>query len=164
MGQAEHDTRLMGAHRATEQAGELADELLEHICGIRRPAGSELHGSWQGERAVLHHLDHTGSSSSPGELAQALRLSSARIANILKTLEHKGLIERLHDTRDRRRVLVQLTEHGAQTVARLKREALTALGGLIEALGEPDGAELVRIVGRIRSLIDAGAIAPPPPG
>lgn len=149
--------------RKARRSAELAAELLEHIGGIHRPAGRGLQGTLQGERAVLHHLDHAGASSSPGDLADALHLSSARIANILKALEHKGMVERVHDLRDRRRVLVRLTDDGARTVARFKREALTTLGAIIEALGEPDGAELVRIVGRIRSLVSQGVIAPPPP-
>ncbi|VEG26562.1 MarR family winged helix-turn-helix transcriptional regulator [Actinomyces howellii] len=155
------------ATRTDEDSGprpeELAAELLEHVGGIHRPAGRELRGSLQGERAVLHHLERCGQSSSPGELAEALHLSSARIANILKALERKGWVERVHDSRDRRRVRVRLTDHGVQCVARFKHEAVTTIGAIIEALGEPDGTELVRIIGRVRSLVEAGVITMPPP-
>lgn len=117
----------------------------------------------RGEKAVLRHLDCEEPSCSPGRLAQSLHLTSARIANILRSLEHKGLVERIHDSRDRRRVLVQLTGAGRDHVQEHRSAVVEAMASVLRELGD-DGPELVRIVGRIRQLADAGRIpAPPPP-
>ena len=132
----------------------------------------DIQAGTRGETAVLLFLSHRrggprrpgrGACLTPGDLAAALGLSSARIANILKSLECKGRVERLHDTVDRRRVLVRLTPAGQKEVRRRGEEMLADATCLLTALGPEDGRAAVRILGRIRELVDSGAIPPPPP-
>jgi DNA-binding MarR family transcriptional regulator len=67
--------------------------------------------------------------STPGELAGRMDLSSGAMTNRLDRLETAGLIRRLPDPDDRRRVVVELTDHGRETYrnavgVQAKKEAL----------------------------------------
>ncbi len=69
-----------------------------------------------GENGVLCRLHiHEGRLSS-GELAETMGLTSGRIANILKSLERKGMVQRERDSRDRRHVIAVLTDQGREKI------------------------------------------------
>jgi DNA-binding MarR family transcriptional regulator len=53
--------------------------------------------------------------STPGRLAQRMDLSTGAMTNRLDRLEEAGLVRRLPDPGDRRRVAVELTEQGHET-------------------------------------------------
>ena len=55
-----------------------------------------------------------GQTSTPGELAAKLELSSGAMTNRIDRLEEDGLVERHRDPDDRRGVRVALTETGSQ--------------------------------------------------
>lgn len=52
------------------------------------------------------------------ELAEANRLTSGAMTNRIDGLENAGLVKRLKDSRDRRRVLVRLTRKGLHLIER----------------------------------------------
>lgn len=56
----------------------------------------------------LDVLEQRGTST-PGEIATALGLSSGAVTTLLDRLEHSGYVQRRRDAEDRRRVLVELT-------------------------------------------------------
>ena len=60
-------------------------------------------------RLRLSSADHR---SSPGELASDLELSSGAMTSRLDRLEEQGYVRRLPDPKDRRGVVVELTEDG----------------------------------------------------
>jgi len=72
------------------------------------------HGLTPPEWGVLTTLRLGGEhcSSSPGELASDLELSSGAMTSRLDRLEHAGYVRRLPDPDDRRGVVVELTEKG----------------------------------------------------
>lgn len=49
---------------------------------------------------------------SPGELAKQISLSQATITDIVKRLEKRGLVTRVRDAKDRRKVLLEITKDG----------------------------------------------------
>ena len=68
------------------------------------------------------------------ELAEAGMLTSGAMTNRIDRLEQAGLVKRLHDPADRRRVLVALTEKGQEQVESATKArfeiAASALAGL----------------------------------
>jgi DNA-binding MarR family transcriptional regulator len=113
-------------------------------------------------RAVLQHLSAAGPLA-VGEMARHLQRSQSVVSEVVDHLERDGLLERVRDSRDRRRVLVWLTEAGLAYLASdrdvLSRELLTrAMSGMTAAAR----AALLR---GIRDLIraDAATTTPPPP-
>lgn len=87
--------------------------------------------------AVLRHLSLSGPLTI-GEMARHLARAQSVVSEIVDGLEQKGLLERVRDARDRRRVLVWLTDEARRTLARreevLDREHVaTAMAGMSEA-------------------------------
>lgn len=56
---------------------------------------------------------------SAGELSRATGLSSAATTSMIDRLERKGFVRRVREAKDRRRVLVEMTEDGSARVWRL---------------------------------------------
>ena len=119
--------------------------IVDRVNGIARRVKRELestlsefdltHGEWH----VLGKL-RLGADPhrmSPGELAEALELSSGAMTNRIDRLEAAGFVRRSPDPNDRRGVQVELTAEGLQiyeqTVsAQARKEALIA-GALTKA-------------------------------
>ena len=99
-----------------------------------------------GEEGVLSCLLHSDGSLLPGELAVKLDLTSGRIANILRSLESKGLIQRENVVQDGRKMRVFLTENGKVRAAQLEDDTLSQQQALMEHLGEEDAGEMLRLL------------------
>src|SRR5215467_13903750 len=68
-------------------------------------------------RAVLQHLAMSGPLT-VGEAAQHFERAQSVVSEIVDRLEAAGLVERMRDERDRRRVLVWLTPAGFDELER----------------------------------------------
>ena len=81
-----------------------------------------------------------------------------------KYLEKKGYIERVPDANDRRRVIVWITVEGKERAQEKGDASAKALAKQLEALGESDASELVRILNKAYSITydqDDGTGTPP---
>lgn len=122
--------RIMGLSRRIKR-------MMEETC-------AEHDLTW-GEWKVLGYLHRKSGPTrraSPGQLAEYLELSSGAMTNRLDRMEEAGLIRRLADSGDRRKVVVELTEHGRETYRRTvgvqaEKEALFAA-----ALSDAEKAQL----------------------
>jgi DNA-binding MarR family transcriptional regulator len=76
------------------------------------------HGLNHGEYRLLLRLTTRSDDNrmTAGELGRALLLSSGAMTNRIDRLETAGLVERVRDPRDRRGVLVALTDAGRSTI------------------------------------------------
>jgi DNA-binding MarR family transcriptional regulator len=105
----------------------------------------------QGEANVLAALRRSGAPHqlTPTELSRALLISSGAMTNRLDRLEERGLVERIPDAADGRKVQVALTTAGRelidevmvahtasleQRLAFFDQDARTALAGLLRHL------------------------------
>jgi DNA-binding MarR family transcriptional regulator len=96
---------------AADEIGRLYPAVYRRFHVSRRPiAGSDLTPRMLG---VLHHLA-AGGPLTLGELATHLSLSKATATELVTRVQERGLVDRMRDERDRRRVYVWLTEHGRQ--------------------------------------------------
>lgn len=138
----------------TSPYDELALRLVAELKGIGKALGPMVVNELRGEMAVLNELARADGPLSPGELSASAHVSSARVANILRSLEEKGLVTRSHSARDRRAVEVALTDAGRSLAESRRRAALAGLASTLGELGDRDASELVRIVGRLRSAIE----------
>src|SRR5579884_2619321 len=96
------------------------------------------HGLNQGEYRLLIRLaSRDGEPMSAGELSRAQLLSSGAMTNRLDRLESAGLLRRVRDPRDRRGVLVELTDEGRaridDAVAEQAQKEIDVLGVLSRA-------------------------------
>ena len=108
-----------------------------------------------GEYSILYLMYHEPDPHSAGEFAERLDLSPGRVANVLKALEKKGLIERKKDTSDGRRTMVTLTQKGKEYICQTYTQAIDVYHSLIEEIGEHDTREFLRIT---KKLLEASRV------
>lgn len=102
----------------------------------------------RGEMFALRYLFEEGSQT-PGKISEKMNISTARTAKLLAVLEAKGFLVRVPDGADRRKSRVTLTEKGARHIAAHRKLFLRAVADMMEALGEHDALEYVRITRRV---------------
>lgn len=107
----------------------------------------------KGEEYVLQYLAFNNNYSLPGEISQAVGVSTARIAATLNSLEGKGLILRQIDISDRRRILVEITEEGKALAQQKKQEMFKRTEQTLTALGETDSKHLLRIMNKLNDIM-----------
>lgn len=103
----------------------------------------------RGELCLLTHLKRRNDPVLPGELSEAMSVSTARVARLLKTLEDRALIHRSIDPTDRRRIIVKLTEEGEKHLEAVYVRTHKRASAVIEALGAEDTEAFIRIAEKI---------------
>ena len=125
--QRDHVDRFLEAiHTALPDLDLEVEGIVDRIAGLsRRLQRSQDEtlaefGLDSAEHRALSALSQEGPPyhSTPGRLAQRMELSSGAMTNRLDRLEQAGLVRRLPDPRDRRGVIVELTERGRETYQR----------------------------------------------
>lgn len=110
------------------------------------------HGLNHGEYRLLLRLATRSADNrmSAGDLSRALMLSSGAMTNRLDRLEAAGLVRRVPDPRDRRGVLVELTDIGKKQID----EAVTEQAAKeIDILGVLKPAELTKLNALLRKVL-----------
>lgn len=132
----------------------LAEELFEYLkFNPKRMIENQITEATRGEIEILVYLQYSTGEVTSGELSIRLKKTTARIANTLNTLEKKGLIMRLPDMADRRKTIVKITQEGINYESTKRTEALKNLAKLLEALGEHDAREHLRIMKKIHVIM-----------
>lgn len=106
----------------------------------------------RGEVLVLNYLATNGNKAYPKDISKAVMLTTARIAAVLKSLEKHLLITRTPDPLDNRQIVVELTEAGIVFIEKRRKELLDVTVKMLEALGENDAREYVRIQNKLIEL------------
>lgn len=129
-------------------AEEAEQELMRLMIQNRNSAFSRLEKSNQGESMIIKFLDHANQPTSPKQLADALNLSSARIAVVLGNLEKKGQVIRKIDQEDRRRINVTLTEAGKKVAKIQKKQMRDKIIQIFEQMGEQDTEQFIGLIAK----------------
>ena len=106
---------------------EMAKQLFMSVGLMQREPVKKMQKISQGEMAMLGFLTYEKSETNPKELSERFNLSTARVANTLNSLERKEYIKRVHDSSDRRKVMVYITEKGKEVFTETEKEALNEL-------------------------------------
>lgn len=106
-------------------------------------------------RALIHLLDfdRAGTAATPGLLGEQLGLNSPAVTAVVDRLQRLGLVRREPDGRDRRRVLLAVTEQatdlGWSFFGRLIGDIVTAT----EGFDETELATVRRFLGTVESVL-----------
>lgn len=118
---AEAGARVDVAELSAEQAAQLITHLFPEVYRryhfAQRVTGADLPVTRRAVQ-VLQHLS-AGGPLTVGEQAEHLGLRRNSVSELLSRLEAKGLVARIRDERDERRVLVWLTDAGRDVVSRV---------------------------------------------
>ena len=131
---------------------EMAKQLFMLVGLMQREPIKKMQKISQGEMAMLGFLTYEKSETNPKELSERFNLSTARVANTLNSLERKEYIKRVHDSFDRRKVMVYITEKGKEVFTETEKEALNEFSKLLSYLGENDSLCLLKIVDKIQAF------------
>jgi DNA-binding MarR family transcriptional regulator len=114
-------------------------EVADHLA----PSGLN-----DGEQNVLAALRRAGPPHelTPTELYRSLLVSSGAMTNRLDRLESAGLLVRIPDEADRRRIRVRLTEEGREVIDAALDELLGALPAFFAGLPEDEHAHLEELL------------------
>lgn len=99
----------------------------------------------------LREVGHT----TPSELARAVSLSQATITGILDRLEARGMVQRARNPRDKRRVIVELTEEGRAAVDAAPLPLHQRFARRLGKLSEEDRGQIEDVLGRIVKMMEA---------
>ena len=119
------------------------------------------HGLNQGEYRLLLRLATRAADNrmSAGELSRALMLSSGAMTNRLDRLETAGLVRRVPDPRDRRGVMIELTDEGRSQVDAAVIEQAAKELDVLSALSEREMASLNALLRKVLSSLEARSAA-----
>jgi DNA-binding MarR family transcriptional regulator len=113
----------------------------------------ESHGLTGPQALTLKGLQ--GGSLSAGELASRINLSQGTVTDILNRLEKRGLIIRVRDTQDRRRVRVQLTADGLSILEQSPPLLQERFAHRFNNLQDWEQTQLLASLQRIAAMMDA---------
>ena len=140
---------------------DLTQELFQIMKRFPRPKlkQSSIDGLTRSEYELLvmlvMNLDENKTALSVSELADMLIITPAGVTHLINPLEDRGYIKRLQDRKDRRIVLIGLTDKGTEVAEALIAEVQEQLIGLVNHLGEEDSKTLVHLMSRAIDFFDA---------
>jgi DNA-binding MarR family transcriptional regulator len=143
----------MDEEEAAREVARLYPAIYRRFKASRKPMAAGLTARMH---AVLGHLLAAGPLTL-SELAEHLQLSKAATTELVDRVEERGLVARIRDERDRRRVFVWVTDEGQAAAAaaapRVLEDDLLAQAVRKMTPGEREGL----IVGLRALLGDAGS-------
>ena len=142
----------------TDEQRALMHELFGQLFHFSHSIKPDFRNATRGEMAVILmlHLAQEADEPplTPSVIAERAHLTSARTANVLRSLEEKGWVTREHATDDRRRVTVSLTEAGDAERVRRRSEFEEQAAAFLARLGEDDAREAIRILKRCNQIVE----------
>ncbi|MDR0818781.1 MAG: MarR family transcriptional regulator [Oscillospiraceae bacterium] len=123
-------------------AAEHLNTMLSHF---KSEIISQMLKHFKGEKFILAFLSD-GGVLIPSELSAEMGVSSARVAVVLRNLEAKGLVTRETDKKDRRKVLVSITEAGRIKASSEITDAKCKIEQVFREMGEDNTREFIRTI------------------
>ena len=105
------------------------------------------------QQVTLLWLIHHNPGLSLRELAAEERISAPALSGYVDRLEKAGLLERVRDANDRRRVGLALTSDGDRLLKRVRARRTTWLADRLRGLEEDELEALVRAIEPLRRLL-----------
>lgn len=107
----------------------------------------------KGEIGVLNYLVFDNDNVTAGELSEKLNVTTARIANVLNSLEYKGYIKRNKDLYDKRKILVSVTSKGKSLANDVKNDIKNKIIMVIKEIGYDDIKTYINIAQKIKKVL-----------
>ncbi len=139
--------------------GELFNELVQTIFRFRNASmGNYSNGNISmKEIFVLLKILEQGETNQnifTVELQKRLSITKPAMSQLFNSLESKGFITRDIDKKDRRKVVLTLTENGQKIVEEKKKNAEKTMNEIITRFGEKNTRELIDIFNKFADTID----------
>ncbi|MFF8729279.1 MarR family winged helix-turn-helix transcriptional regulator [Streptomyces sp. NPDC015171] len=139
-----------------EEMAQAADALFVAMRRARSAGAERLGGLSLAQIALLEPLA-TEPDIPVGRLASSAGVSVPTATRMLQQLETRGVVVRRRSAEDERRVLVSLTDDGAQLVAALRTRLRERQAEAYEAFTPAERVQLVTLLRRLTDLVSAPA-------
>jgi len=114
------------------------------------------YGLSQGRFLILIVMNRTPDKEiNPSTLAEKLGVKKATVTGLLDGLEKDSLIERVSDSRDRRKIGVQLTDDGRQVLEKMLPEYYRNMAKLTVGLSENERQTMISLLGKVNQNLSA---------
>lgn len=134
---------------------ELATKLLKDLWDNRPNRFNNFLDEFnKGEFGLLNYIYFETKEVSAGMLSEKLKVSTARIASVLNSLEAKKLIKRKIGTDDKRKVVVEITTEGKEIIKKYQEEVVNKVSYIISKIGQEKAKQYFDIMLEINSIID----------
>jgi DNA-binding MarR family transcriptional regulator len=148
--------QILGERNVTERA--LSDYLAYLVAQTHRKLHGDLEKNLQSEGVSVEQwrvLEVLGDRKglSMGEIADLALMNHPALTKMTDRMVARGLVHRLPDPQDQRRVLVTMTDRGLDLVNRVRSHVEDQNSAIEEHLGEKGSATLRKLLG---SVIDLG--------
>ncbi|MBN1591232.1 MAG: winged helix-turn-helix transcriptional regulator [Pirellulales bacterium] len=144
------EDRVIVALRRINRAVDLHSRLLLKRCGLTAPQLTALYAIRRLQPVTV------------GALARGIHLGQATVTGILSRLESRNLVSRTRGSHDRRSVLVELTEAGADLVCKAPSPLQEHFHGELSRLEEWERTMILATLERIAAMMDAEPIETAP--
>lgn len=106
---------------------------------------------------VLEEIEHRGETT-PSTIATALQFGQATVTNIVDRLEAAGLVTRMRNKRDKRQILLRITNNGRATLQAAPDSLQRRFQDRFSLLPSWEQAMILAALERLGELLDAGEI------
>lgn len=123
-GEGHQHGRHRDAYRGRERGQTWALGEPEDLDGLLRACGHYLYHKAAGEKCGQGKIMHILASQkeiSQKELQEYLSIQPGSISEILSKMENKGLLQRIKDGEDRRKIIVKITDAGERHVEEFRK-------------------------------------------
>ncbi|WDO05681.1 MarR family transcriptional regulator [Streptomyces murinus] len=149
---AAHDQSLTPGGIGAEEISQAADALFFAMRRARTTSAEHYGGLSLSQVALLEPLA-TEPDLPVGRLASSADVSVPTATRMLQQLETKGIVVRRRSPEDERRVLVSLTDDGAERLAVLRGHLRERQARAYEAFTPAERALLVTLLHRLTDLV-----------
>lgn len=152
-------------NRVGESSLRLADEFAGFGPAYTRWIRQQLQGSEVSHaRMRLLGALHCGGARIMSEISEELGVSRRNVTALVDALEEEGHVRRRSHPTDRRATLIELTDRGQESAGRLFEEHREVVAQLFEALSEEEREEMIRLMGRVREILQEEGMPAQRPG
>jgi len=110
---------------------------------------------------VILVLSRAGGSLSPCDIGEQLSVTRGTVTGLLDSLERQRLVRRTPHPKDRRMLLIELTDEGRDILDRLMPEHIQGMGELLACLSESEKKAFAGVLAKIQDHLHAsGSPAP----
>lgn len=116
---------------------------------------SKIDTTKAGIGAVMRFLNESERPVTAGKISEQIRVSTARVAVLLKKMEAKGLIIKKSHDRDARITMVCLTEEGEKIIREIHQSMRKNVEKMIDQIGAERLETAFTVMQEIRSILES---------
>ncbi|MDD4370520.1 MAG: MarR family transcriptional regulator [Anaerostipes sp.] len=88
-----------------------------------------------------------------GDIANEMKVSTARVATLLKKMEKRHLIRKYRSPKDARKTVVEITEEGKSFVEEKREKAISKMEHIMDEVGKEEMEVFVEILHKIGKAV-----------